>query len=117
MGHLGCMPTTSSPVHLSHRYAGLDTGIHGSVAERAAAARAVMLQRDREDKAALRELRKQQRQEKRVGGGAGLRGLAVCRVAAVPETGLAGLKGGRPCASCTLLRWPDSPTPGLPPAL
>ncbi len=39
------------------------------MAERAAAARAVMLQRDREDRAALKELRKQQRQEKRVGWG------------------------------------------------
>lgn len=90
------MPTHHQPLLIAvpdhtwlHRYAGLDTGIHGSVAERAAAARAVMLQRDREDKAALRELRKQQRQEKRVGGGGGLRGLAVCRVAAVAETGLA----------------------------
>lgn len=50
---------------------GLDTGVHGSVADRAAAARAVMLRRDREDKAQLRELRKQQRQEKRVRGGGG----------------------------------------------
>lgn len=46
--------------------AGLDTGIHGSVAERAAAARAVMLQRDRQDREQLRELRKAQRQERRV---------------------------------------------------
>lgn len=45
---------------------GLDTGIHASVAERAAAARAVMVARDREDKAQLRDLRKAQRQEKRV---------------------------------------------------
>ncbi|KAL4422731.1 hypothetical protein ABPG75_008928 [Micractinium tetrahymenae] len=45
--------------------AGLDTGIHGSVAERAAAARAVMRQRDRQDKEQLRELRKAQRQERR----------------------------------------------------
>ena len=50
---------------------GLDTGIHASVADRAAAARAVMLQRDRRDRQELRELRKQQRQEKRVGRQAG----------------------------------------------
>ncbi|KAI3430456.1 hypothetical protein D9Q98_005051 [Chlorella vulgaris] len=45
--------------------AGLDTGIHASVEERAAAARAVMLARDRQDREELRELRKQQRQDKR----------------------------------------------------
>ncbi|PSC73011.1 DEAD-box ATP-dependent RNA helicase 32 [Micractinium conductrix] len=44
---------------------GLDTGIHGSVADRAAAARAVMLQRDRKDKEELQEMRKAKRQEKR----------------------------------------------------
>lgn len=44
---------------------GLHTGVHASVAERAEAARAVMLARDRGDKAALRELRKSQRDAKR----------------------------------------------------
>ncbi|KAL4857390.1 putative ATP-dependent RNA helicase DDX10 [Chlorella vulgaris] len=44
---------------------GLNTGIHASVEERAAAARAVMLARDRQDREELRELRKQQRQDKR----------------------------------------------------
>lgn len=42
-----------------------ETGVYASVAERAAAAQAVMKRRDAEDKAALRELRKAQRDAKR----------------------------------------------------
>ena len=46
----------------------MDTGIHTSIADRAAAARSLMLQRDRADKEQLRELRKEKRQQKRVSG-------------------------------------------------
>eukprot|EP00887_Chlorella_sp_A99_P000177 scaffold13.g177.t1 len=45
--------------------AGLDAGVHGSVSERAAAARAVLQARDREDRRQLRELRRRARAEKR----------------------------------------------------
>lgn len=45
--------------------AGLDVGVHQSVGERAAAARALMKERDVSDRAELRVLRKAQRDEKR----------------------------------------------------
>ena len=50
------------------RGSGLDTGVHASVEERAAAARAVMLSRDKADRRQMQELKKRQRDEKRVRG-------------------------------------------------